>query len=45
MERLVGATQLVHGSDRSVAEPVRNGRERRLQTNSARLLAIARAAA
>ncbi len=39
MARRVGGDQLVYGSDRPVVEPVRTGREARLQANGARLLA------
>jgi predicted TIM-barrel fold metal-dependent hydrolase len=38
MARLVGADQLVYGSDRPVVEPALNGREAILKSNAARLL-------
>ena len=45
MARLVGAAQLVYGSDRPVVEPVPTGREAWLQANAARLLAPVKSAA
>lgn len=39
--RRVGAAQLVYGSDRPVAEPIRSGRDAQLQENGGRLLAAA----
>jgi len=45
MARRVGASQLVHGSDRPVLEPVPSGREAILQAAAATLLAPARLAA
>ena len=39
--RLVGAEQLVYGSDRPVVEPIRTVEDRRLQRNAARLVARA----
>ncbi len=39
--RIVGAEQLVYGSDRPVVQPIRGGEDRRLQRNAARLVARA----
>lgn len=39
MARIVGPDQLVYGSDRPVAEPLKTGRERLLQESAGRLLA------